>query len=100
MKILEVKSLAIPDIKLVRFGRFPDERGFFTETFRRSDITPDNSLEFLDGQEFVQFNESFSQAGVVRWMDSEGRPVIVLESDRETGVTIIWLLSDVAKGAA
>ena len=33
-------------------------------------------------------------------MDSEGRPVMVLEADAEAEVTIIWLLEDVAEGAA
>ena len=46
------------------------------------------------------FGSPAPQAGVVRWMDSEGRPVMVLESDAEAGVTIIWLLEDVAEGAA
>ena len=46
------------------------------------------------------FGSHASEAGVVRWMDSEGRPVIVLESDAEAGVTIIWVLDDVAEGTA
>lgn len=46
------------------------------------------------------FGSPAPQAGVVRWMDSEGRPVMILESDAEAGVTIIWLLEDVAEGAA
>jgi hypothetical protein len=46
------------------------------------------------------FDSPASEGGVVRWMDSEGRPVIVLESDAEAGVTIIWLLDDVAEGTA
>jgi anti-sigma-K factor RskA len=32
------------------------------------------------------------QAGVVRWMDSRGRSVMVLEEDAQKKVTIIWLL--------
>jgi len=46
------------------------------------------------------FGSPAPQAGVVRWMDSEGRPVMVLEADAEADVTIIWLLEDVAEGAA
>jgi hypothetical protein len=38
--------------------------------------------------------------GVVRWMDSGGRPVMVLEGDAETQMTIIWMLDDAAEGAA
>ena len=32
------------------------------------------------------------RAGVVRWMDSRGRSVMVLEDDKQSEVTIIWLL--------
>ena len=32
------------------------------------------------------------RAGVVRWMDSRGRSVMVLEEDQQSDVTIIWLL--------
>ena len=46
------------------------------------------------------FGSPAPQVGVVRWMDSEGRPVMVLEADAEADVTIIWLLEDVAEGAA
>jgi hypothetical protein len=35
---------------------------------------------------------ALEQAGVVRWMDSRGRSVMVLEEDRQSAVTIIWLL--------
>lgn len=38
MKILSVESLAIPAIKVIRFARFCDLRGYFTEPFRRSDF--------------------------------------------------------------
>jgi anti-sigma-K factor RskA len=46
------------------------------------------------------FGSPAPQAGVVRWMDSEGRSVMVLEADAEAEVTIIWLLDDVAESAA
>ncbi len=46
------------------------------------------------------FGSPAPQAGVVRWMDSEGRPVMVMEADAEADVTIIWLLDDVAESAA
>jgi anti-sigma factor RsiW len=36
---------------------------------------------------------------VVRWMDSGGRPVMLLE-EKDSGVTIIWLLDGTAEGAA
>jgi hypothetical protein len=33
--MLEVRSLAIPDVKLIRTDRFSDGRGYFCETFQR-----------------------------------------------------------------
>jgi dTDP-4-dehydrorhamnose 3,5-epimerase-like enzyme len=38
MKILSVEQLEIPEIKVIRFARFRDERGYFTEHFRRDDF--------------------------------------------------------------
>ena len=35
---------------------------------------------------------ALEQAGVVRWMDSRGRNVMVLEDDAGNAATIIWLL--------
>lgn len=72
MKILAVEELAIPEIKLVRFARFRDARGYFTETFRRSQIAAE--LPFLRGLDFVQTNESFSKAGVVRGLHFQWNP--------------------------
>ena len=44
---------------------------------------------------------ALEQAGVVRWMDSRGRSVMVLEEDEQNEVTIIWLLDGgPAAGAA
>ncbi len=84
MKILEVRSLAIPDIKVVRYARFRDARGYFTEAFRKGDFETHPELEFLRGVEFVQLNESHSSADVVRglhfqWSPPQGkliRPVV------------------------
>ena len=40
------------------------------------------------------------QGSVVRWLDSGGRAVLVLEEDAESQVTIIWMLEDAVEGAA
>jgi anti-sigma-K factor RskA len=45
------------------------------------------------------FEPSPAPGGAVRWMDSGGRSVLVLD-DAESDVTIIWLLNDAAVGAA
>jgi len=73
MKILEVKSLAIPDVKVIRFARFPDHRGYFTEHVRHRDF---KELDFLSGVDFVQQNESFSRPGVVRGLHFQWEPYI------------------------
>jgi len=74
MKILDVKNLAIADIKVVRFGRFYDHRGFFAEHFRKSDLRTNPRLDFLAGVEFSQCNESFSRPGTVRGLHFQWNP--------------------------
>lgn len=74
VKILDVRSLPIPDIKVVRFARFRDERGYFTEPYRRSDFDGDPSMDFLEGVSFPQANESHSRAGVVRGLHFQWNP--------------------------
>ena len=66
MKILSVTSLAFPEVRVIRFARFIDHRGFFAEVFRRSDFATHPDLAFLRGADFVQTNESFSLPGTVR----------------------------------
>lgn len=74
MKILTVKQLDIPEIKIIRFARFRDHRGYFTEPFRRSDLHNDTQTPFMKGLEFVQTNESFSKAGTIRGLHFQWNP--------------------------
>lgn len=74
MRILGVESLALHEVKVVRFGRFADERGYFCEHFRKSDF--ERSLTFLDGIPFVQCNESFSRPGSLRGMHFQWNPYV------------------------
>ncbi len=76
MKITDVKSLAIPEVLVVRFARFTDFRGYFTEIFRRSDYKNSTDINFLDSAEFVQANESFSTKGVVRGLHFQWNPLM------------------------
>lgn len=46
------------------------------------------------------FESAPAAGGVVRWIDSGGRPVLVLEEGGESDVTIIWMLDDAVDGAA
>lgn len=75
MKIIDVKSLSIPEIKVIRFGRFCDHRGYFTEPFRKSDFFghPDLAGAFK-GVEFVQTNESVSRPNTIRGLHFQWNP--------------------------
>jgi dTDP-4-dehydrorhamnose 3,5-epimerase len=74
MRILSVSSLALPEVKVITFGRFCDARGYFTETFRMSDIVKHPETGFVRGIEFVQGNESFSRAGTIRGLHFQWNP--------------------------
>lgn len=74
MKILEVKNLALPGVKVIRFGRFADQRGYFAETFRQSDVQENSELDFLKPFTFVQTNESFARSGVVKGLHFQWQP--------------------------
>ena len=74
MKVLSVKSLAIADVKVLRFARFVDSRGYFTETFRKSDLAEDERVSFLRGADFVQGNESLSRPGTMRGLHLQWHP--------------------------
>jgi dTDP-4-dehydrorhamnose 3,5-epimerase len=95
VKIIEVKSLAIPDVKVIRFGRFNDNRGYFTETFRNSDF---QKLDFLKGVRFLQCNEGYSKAGTFRgfhfqWNPYMGKLVRVMSGH------LIDIALDIRKGS-
>ena len=72
MKILEVLELSIPTVRVIRFARFCDHRGYFTEPFRKSQLSEE--VPFMRGVEFVQGNESYSKAGVVRGLHFQWNP--------------------------
>ncbi len=74
MKILSVSDLPLPGVKVIRFSRFLDQRGYFTEPFRRSDFDTHPELECFKGQAFVQSNESHSRSGVVRGLHFQWNP--------------------------
>lgn len=74
MKLLGVETLEIPDVKLIRYGHFPDDRGFFTESFRKSDIENLPESCAISGKEIVQINESVSRPGVMRGLHFQWNP--------------------------
>src|SRR5437879_4104377 len=68
--MLELRSLAIPDVKVVRTDRFSDARGYFCETFQRSAFAEKGILH-----DFVQDNQSSSdRIGTVRGLHFQRPP--------------------------
>lgn len=74
MKIIEVNQLKLPDIKIIRFGRFNDERGYFTEYYRKSDFENHPDTQFMRNIQFVQSNESFSKKNTIRGLHFQWNP--------------------------
>ena len=74
MRILEVRSLAIPEIKVIRYERFTDRRGFFAEHFRKSEVETNPQLSFLRDAQFRQCNESCSRPGTIRGLHFQWNP--------------------------
>ena len=65
----EFKKLEIPDVILIKPKVFEDERGFFMETYKRSDFEKAG----VRG-EFVQDNHSKSMYGVLRGLHFQREP--------------------------
>lgn len=74
MKIISVKQLEIPGVKVIRFERHMDARGYFTEMLRQSDINENDDLKFLRENNFVQISEGYSKAGVIRGLHFQWQP--------------------------
>jgi dTDP-4-dehydrorhamnose 3,5-epimerase len=74
MKIIEVKQLPLPEVKVTRFARFPDDRGYFTEVYKQSDFWNGEQLSFLKNQPILQITESHSKKGVMRGLHTQWSP--------------------------
>ncbi len=74
MKILSVKTLALSEIKVVQFALFKDSRGYFTESFRKSDFASQPELAFFCSTEIVQQNESYSLPHTLRGLHFQWNP--------------------------
>ena len=71
MKIIEIVNLGLSAVKVIKFEKFKDERGYFCETFRLSDI---KGFEALKDFNIKQSNESFSKKGVIRGLHFQWNP--------------------------
>lgn len=74
MKILDCYSLAFPEVKVIRYKRFGDHRGYFSEIFRHSDFNNPELLACMNGLHFTQANESWSKNGTIRGMHFQWNP--------------------------
>jgi dTDP-4-dehydrorhamnose 3,5-epimerase len=98
MKINSIAALAIPDIKVIRFARFGDHRGYFTETFRNSDFQKHPEMEFMQGVKYLQTNESYSRKGTVRGLHFQWNPYMG-KLVRTLFGRMIDLVLDIRKGS-
>jgi dTDP-4-dehydrorhamnose 3,5-epimerase len=71
MKIIEVKPTIFPEVKIIRYQRFADERGYFTETFRQQQW-----LQAVDNFKIEQINESHSKPNVFRGLHLQYQPAM------------------------
>jgi dTDP-4-dehydrorhamnose 3,5-epimerase len=98
LKVLSVKALAIPEIKVIRFARFCDQRGYFSEHFRKSDLQTHALTGFMKGVEFYQANESYSRAGTLRGLHFQWNPYMG-KLVRTLHGRMVDLVLDIRKGA-
>ena len=71
MKNLIVSACIIPDIKIIKYEKYKDDRGYFMEHFRKNEI---NSLEFMENFQIEQSNESFSYKNTLRGLHFQWDP--------------------------
>jgi dTDP-4-dehydrorhamnose 3,5-epimerase len=95
MKIVDVQRLTFPEVAVIRFARFRDNRGYFTEHYRTSDF---EGLDFLRGVDFCQMNESYSRAGTIRGLHFQWNPYQGKLVRAVTG-RLIDLVLDIRKGS-
>ena len=96
MEIRGVRDLAIPEIKVIRFARFRDHRGYFAEHFRKSDFH--SQLGFMEGSEFLQCNESASKPGTIRGLHFQWNPFMG-KLVRTLSGHMVDLVLDIRKGS-
>ncbi|MEM3192187.1 MAG: dTDP-4-dehydrorhamnose 3,5-epimerase [Candidatus Parvarchaeota archaeon] len=66
---LNIQRTEIPEVLLISSKKFSDERGFFIEKYKRSDL-----ISLGIDLDFVQMNHSFSKRGVLRGLHFQKRP--------------------------
>lgn len=93
--MLEVRGLAIPDVKIVRTKRFSDGRGYFCETFRRLAFAEKGILH-----DFVQDNQSGSERiGTVRGLHFQRPPFAQAKLIRVLSGAILDVVVDLRRSS-
>lgn len=98
MNIEEVNSLALPEVKSIKYKRFKDHRGYFTETMRKSDLDTIENGSIFKGLDFLQSNESFSKTGTVRGLHFQWDPFMG-KLIRTIRGRMIDMVMDIRKGS-
>ena len=98
MKIETATPLAIDSVKVVKFKRFCDHRGYFTESYRKSDFQSHPAMSFMKGVEFVQCSESYSRAGTIRGLHFQWNPYMG-KLVRTLSGRMIDIVLDIRKGS-
>lgn len=92
---MEIESLAIPDVKLIRPRRFGDARGWLMETYSASAFAKAGITDV-----FVQDNQSFSAPrGTVRGLHFQAPPQAQAKLVRVLGGRILDVAVDLRRGS-
>lgn len=98
MKLLKVERLQLDAVRVVRFGRFCDHRGYFTEHYRRSDFSSNPEMDFMKDVAFVQCNESYSKEGTIRGLHFQWNPYMG-KLVRTLAGRMVDMVLDIRKGS-
>lgn len=98
MKILQVETLRIEAIKVIRFARFCDHRGYFTEQYRMGDFQDHPEMTFMKKVSFVQANESYSKQGTIRGLHFQWNPYMG-KLVRTLSGRMVDMVLDIRKGS-
>ena len=90
----EFERMEIPDVILVKPKVFGDDRGFFMETFKKSDF-----VKHGINPDFVQDNHSKSERGVVRGLHYQLNPKAQGKLVRVSRGKLIDVVVDIRKGS-
>jgi dTDP-4-dehydrorhamnose 3,5-epimerase len=92
---MEITSLDIPDVKILKPKKFGDDRGFFSEVYNKN-VLAESGIEL----DFVQDNHSYSMdAGVLRGIHFQMPPFAQDKLVRVVSGSILDVAIDLRKGS-